>query len=136
MKDPRGPQGERGNDAEARDRSGIPEEWLAPFLLLCLRDGDSYGHRLEERLGELDFFDGTRPGQMYRTLWHMEQEGIVLCDREDGEFRLPQRRYEITEVGEAQLESWANSLVGYQEEVNLFIRLYDQPRPAQRRSRG
>ena len=46
-------------------------DWLVPFLLLALRDRDSYDHKLEKRLDELGF-DGMHPGQIYRTLWHME----------------------------------------------------------------
>jgi DNA-binding PadR family transcriptional regulator len=46
-------------------------DWLVPFLLLALRDRDSYDHQLEKRLDELGF-DGMHPGQIYRTLWHME----------------------------------------------------------------
>ena len=81
-------------------------------LLLCLRDGIQYGHRLEERLGELGF-EEMRAGEMYRILWQMEQEGMVICDREGGGFRLPQRWYELTEAGETYLESCAGSLTRY-----------------------
>src|SRR5919199_3917661 len=100
-----------------------PAGWLVPFLLLVLRDGDSYGHQLEETLDELGF-DGMYPGEIYRTLWHMEQEGRGLCDHEEGKFRLPQRRYLITESGETHLEFWADSLTQCREEIGLFLRAY------------
>ncbi len=103
----------------------MSEEWLAPFLLLFLRDEGSYGHRLEDRLHELGF-DGMSPGDAYRVLWQMEKEGMVLCDREGGGFRLPQRWFELTEPGEAYLESWADSLAQHRDQVELFFLIYDE----------
>jgi DNA-binding PadR family transcriptional regulator len=80
---------------------------------------------LEERLGELGF-DGMRP-EMYQALWQMEWEGMVLCDHEGDGLRLP-GWYEITEAGESYLEFWADSMLRYQEEIDLFFKLYTQRR--------
>lgn len=103
----------------------MSEERLAPFLLLFLRDEGSYSYQLEEKLDELGF-DGMSPGEAYRVLWQMEKEGMVLCDREGGGFRLPQRWFELTEVGKAYLESWAASIAEHREEVDFSFLLYEE----------
>jgi hypothetical protein len=71
--------------------------------------GTSMAHRLKEGLGELRF-EGMRPGEMYRLLWQMEQEGMVLCNREGGGFSVPQRCHALTEGREAYRESYAGLL--------------------------
>ena len=64
----RGPQDGREDGKEARYRVATKEDRVVPRLLLCLRDGNYYGHQLEERLSELGF-EGMRPGEMYHILW-------------------------------------------------------------------
>ncbi len=110
----------------AHGEADVPGDWLVPFLLLCVRDGGSYGHQLEERLDELGF-DGIRP-EMYRALWQIEWEGMVLCDHEGDDFELLQGWYEITEAGESYLEFWADFMVRYQREIDLFLELYTERR--------
>ena len=100
--------------------------WLIPFLLLFLRDGVSYGDELEERLDALGVA-GMRPKEVYQSLREMEWEGLVRCDREDnghGNSGISKWRCEITEVGQAYLEFWANSLSQYRREMDLFFNTY------------
>ena len=90
------PHGGREDGEEASNRVATKEDRLVPRQLLWLRDGNLYGHRLEERLGELRF-EGMRPGEMYRLFWQMEQEGMVFCNREGDGFSVPQRCRALTE---------------------------------------
>jgi DNA-binding PadR family transcriptional regulator len=129
-----GPQDGREDGEEARYSVATKEDRLVPRLLLCLRDGTLYEHQLEKRLGEL-CFEGLPPGEMYRILWQMEQEGLVFCNREGGGFRVPQRWYTLTEVGEAYLESHAGSLMRFGEEKDPFSLVQDEW-PGQGRGRG
>jgi DNA-binding PadR family transcriptional regulator len=124
----------REDGEKARDRATTKEDLLVPRLLLCLRDGNLYSHHLEERLGELGF-EGMRPGEMHRTLWRLEQAGMVFCNREGGGFSVPQRWYALTELREAYLESYAGSHVRYGEEQDPFT-LFQDERPGQGRGRG
>jgi DNA-binding PadR family transcriptional regulator len=71
-------------------------------------------------------FGEIRSQKMYHALWRMERDGIVLCDREGGGYRLPQRCFELTGLGEAYLESLAYSRADPEEEKELFFRLYDE----------
>jgi PadR family transcriptional regulator, regulatory protein PadR len=97
--------------------------WLVPFLLLFLRDGVSYGDELQERLDALDVA-GIRPEEIHQSLREMEWEDLVRCDREDDGHGISEQRYEITEMGQAYLEFWANSLTQYREEMDLFFSTY------------
>ncbi len=100
--------------------------WLIPFLLLFLRDGVFYRDELKERLDALGV-DGIRPEEMHQSLRKMEWEGLVRCYREDdgdGISDTSGLRCEVTEVGLAYLEFWANSLTQYREEMDLFLDTY------------
>lgn len=102
---------------------GMPFAWLVPFLLLGLRERDSYGHELAEEMSDFGL-GATRPGATSRTLRQMEVEGLVASER-DGPDDLPLRRlYSITESGQDHLEVWVDSLARYQEEVDLFMAVY------------
>jgi DNA-binding PadR family transcriptional regulator len=86
--------------------------WTVPFLLLFLRDGVSYGDQLKERLRALGV-GGMRPEEIHKSLREMEWEGLVRCDREDagdGTSGISELRCEVTKVGQAYLEFWADSL--------------------------
>jgi PadR family transcriptional regulator PadR len=98
--------------------------WLVPFLLLLVRERDSYGQDLTRRVADLGF-GATRPGTVYRTLRQIEKEGMVLSERDGIDCRLPRRKYSITEAGEDYLEFWAISLAGYREDMDLFLEVYD-----------
>ena len=129
-----GPQDGREDGEVARDIVATKEDRPVPHRLLCLGDGNLYGHRLEERLGELGF-EGMCLGKMYRILCEMKQEGMLYLSREGGGFGVSQPWYALTEVGEAHLESYAGSLVRYPEEQYTFS-LFQDERPGQGRGRG
>ena len=101
--------------------------WLVPFLLLDLRKNDAYGHELTRRMADAEFH-ATRPRTLYRALRHMEGEGMILCERDRDGGSPSQRRYSIADAGEAYLEFWAESLVRYREEMDLFFEAYTRDR--------
>ena len=124
MGDSRGSRDGQKAPAGAKDGSASrSRNRLVPLLLLFVRDEGSYDSRLQEKLGELGL-DGTGPEEMYRTLWKMEREGMVVCNRDGSGFKIPRRWYEITGAGRTYLESWANSLRGHQGEIDLFLKTY------------
>lgn len=98
--------------------------WLVPFLLLSMRDGEHYGHELLERMGELGF-EGTRPGEIYRTLRLLEGEGLTFSERGKVEYLLSRRRYGLTEDGVAYLEFLAHSLELYRRKAESFLLAYE-----------
>ena len=97
---------------------------LVPFLLLNLRERDSDGPELKQKLADLGF-GATQPRTMYRALRRMEGEGLISSESHglDGPAR-PRRGFSITGSGEAYLELWADALAQYKEEVDLFFSTY------------
>ncbi len=100
-------------------------DWLVPFLLLGLREQACYGDELTRKMSNFGFRDRYLE-EMYRALRQMEEESLIVSERDGFEFALSQRRYSIKEEGRAYLEFWANSLEQYREEIDLFFRLYKE----------
>lgn len=100
------------------------EGWLVPLLLVSMLEGNVYGGEFESRVEALGF-NLSRPGVMYRTLYTMEQEGLIVSDRRENEALLSRWRFEPTEAGEAYLEFWVHSLSQYREDTEQFLRAYE-----------
>lgn len=121
MQDSRGARdGREANEGTKGGATSPSQDSLVPFLLLSMGDEGSYDSQLRERLGELGF-DGTGPEEMYRALWRMEREGMVVCNRDGSGFKIPRRWYEITESGRAYLESLATFRGRHQEDMHLSL---------------
>jgi PadR family transcriptional regulator, regulatory protein PadR len=58
-----------------------PKNWLEPVILVSLREWNSYGYELMERLTQFGF-EAMNPGTMYRTLRPMESNGHVKSEWE------------------------------------------------------
>ncbi len=62
-------------------------DWLVPFLLLGLRERDSYGHELVQRMPALGL-GVTHPRAMHRALRHTEEEGLNRLRKRRGRRRV------------------------------------------------
>ena len=98
-------------------------DWLPPFLLLALREEDLREEELVYEMVALGFV-ASRMETILRALSEMEAKGMVVAEPGGMPFG---RRYEISGVGEAYLEAWANSLAAYRDEVDLLLELQDGP---------
>jgi PadR family transcriptional regulator, regulatory protein PadR len=104
-------------------------EWLGPFLLIGLCDEEGcYGHEPMRKMADLGI-GTTHPRTMYRVLRQMEEEGMLVSEHDGLDLRTSQRRFSITESGEAYLEFWVNSLARYQKAMYLFFRTYHSEKP-------
>jgi PadR family transcriptional regulator, regulatory protein PadR len=120
--------GSRG--AKPREVEVRPRNWAQPVILVLLREWNSYGYEMMERMAEFGL-EATNPGTLYRTLRHMEKNGAVKSAWETSKGGPARRVYSITDVGEAYLDFWVKSLEQYQRNVDAFFRLYTaKPRPA------
>jgi PadR family transcriptional regulator PadR len=109
-----------------------PRNWLVPVILLTLRECTSYGYKLMEQAAAFGFV-AMNPGTLYRTLRHMERDGLCESEWDTTNSGGPARRvYSITDAGEAYLDFWAQSLEQYQRNVELFFRLYTGRSPRRR----
>ncbi len=132
------PDGERenlGGDPRPAGTNGPievrPRTWLVPVILLSLRQWNSYGYKLMEQAAAFGFV-AMNPGTFYRTLRHMERDGLCESEWDTSSGVGPARRvYAITDAGEAYLGFWAKSLEQYQRNMDAFFSLYTG-RPARR----
>jgi PadR family transcriptional regulator PadR len=99
------------------------KNWLVPVLLLMLREWSSYGYELMEKMTAFGLAS-MNPGTFYRTLRQMEKDGMVSSCWDTSEGGPARRVYSITDVGEAYLKYWADSLNQYQRMMDSFFQLY------------
>lgn len=104
-----------------------PPRFLRPFLLLLLRQQESHGYELLERLRGLglDYTD-QEVGYVYRTLRAMEREGLIGSEWDTTGSGPAKRVYTITPQGVAMLEEWAEALERIRESLEVFARLYEE----------
>ena len=100
-----------------------PKNWLVPVMLLTLRNRNSYGYELTERLSAFGV-NTINPGTLYRTLRQMENNGLVRSKWETSKRGAARRVYSITDAGETCLDFWAESLEQCQEEIDAFFQIY------------
>jgi PadR family transcriptional regulator, regulatory protein PadR len=102
-----------------------PRNWLMAMALLILREKSSYGYQLMDRLREEEFgFEQLNPGTMYRTLRHMEEEGLCESEWRTSECGPARRMYSLTQAGEAYLSICAQRCEKYQRVVESFFVSY------------
>ncbi|HZY56565.1 MAG TPA: helix-turn-helix transcriptional regulator [Rubrobacteraceae bacterium] len=119
---------ERGGESRSVEARGTeaccrPRNWLVPVILVTLREWNSYGYELMERLAAFGL-EAMNPGTLYRTLRQMEKEGMVESTWKTSKAGPARRVYSITEAGKDYLDSWAESLKRYQQAIDTFFRMY------------
>ena len=109
-----------------------PRNWLVPVTLLTLRECTSYGYKLIEQTARFGF-ETMNPGTFYRTLRHMEKDGLCESEWDTTTGGGPARRvYTITQAGEAYLGFWAEAFEQYRRNMDAFFSLYTGRPPARR----
>ena len=89
-----------------------PRRWLIPIILVLLKEENSYGYELMDRIEEEFGFERINAGSVYRALRQMEKEELCSSEwdvRHAEEGSPPRRMYAITEEGEAYLEAWSEA---------------------------
>ncbi len=111
-----------------------PRRWLIPVALVLLREENSYGYELMERIEEEFGFEKINAGSVYRALRQMEKQGLCSSEWEvqDEEGGTPRRMYAVTDEGEAYLKAWAEACEKYQRVLDQFARVYGRRRPPPR----
>ena len=113
-----------------------PKKWLMPVALVVLREEDSYGYELMERLQQFGFVE-INPGALYRTLRRMENEGLCKSEWEHPTEGEPANRmYSITDAGEAFLETWVEACEKYREVMDSLSQAYTTTRMPRTSSEG
>lgn len=116
------------SSADGRSVSDLRLRGLVePCLLLLLRQrGASYGYTLSEEVSLLSCCTReVSPSVVYRSLHHLEREGMVSA-RWDASVEGPSRRvYRLTEAGEQRLHQWAEQMRRLRLEIDQFIHTFE-----------
>jgi len=101
-----------------------PRNWLVAVALVTLREKNSHGYELMERLRHFGF-EEINPGTLYRTLRQMEKEGLCDSEWKTSNGGGPACRvYSLTNAGQAHLNSWAQAFERYQRLLDAFSLAY------------
>jgi PadR family transcriptional regulator, regulatory protein PadR len=104
--------------------------FFLPRLLLLLSKKAAHGYELLEALREGDQA-GIDPGNLYRTLRGLEEEGLV-CSTWDTDNPGPARRvYQLTSQGIEQMHAQAAGLYNTRQRLDQFLADYQHCFPYQ-----
>jgi poly-beta-hydroxybutyrate-responsive repressor len=106
--------------------SFAPKTFLQPYMLLILRQWNTHGYEVWERLMQMGFpgFDHNDRATVYRALRQLEREGKVKSVW-DTKTEGPARRvYSLTAAGEEFLKFWASGLDQYRKTLDFFFKMY------------
>ena len=117
------------NESEEAKKSkaaslGTPKNFLIPIMLLHLRDWNSHGYELMEKIMQFGV-ESVDQGNFYRLLRQLEKDALVTSEWDVTSGGPAKRIYSITEAGEQYLEIWAESLSNYQKMLDQFFNLYN-----------
>ena len=101
-----------------------PKNFLIPIMLLHLRDWNSHGYELMEKIMQFGV-ESVDQGNFYRMLRQLEKDALVSSEWDVTSGGPAKRIYSITEAGEQYLEVWAGSLSHYQKMLDQFFNLYN-----------
>jgi PadR family transcriptional regulator, regulatory protein PadR len=108
---------------------GLPRDWLTPYVLLVLKEWETHGYDLMQRLMQMGF-SGFDQSYLYRLLRQLEEQGVIRSVW-DTETKGPARRvYSLTDLGSTMLQSWAGAMNLYRQQLDLFFRMYGMMPPA------
>jgi len=98
---------------------------LEPWLLLFLAREDLHGYELITRLGRADGVPAADPGNVYRTLRRLEEQGAVVSAWDAGGPSGPARRvYTLTTAGRSALAAWVTHISAAHSSLTAFLLRY------------
>lgn len=104
--------------------TGAPKNFLVPIMLLHLREWNSHGYELMEKITQFGI-ESIDQGNFYRLLRQLEKDALVKSEWDTSAGGPAKRIYSLTEAGEKYLDMWAGSLSQYQKMLNQFFHLYN-----------
>jgi PadR family transcriptional regulator PadR len=98
---------------------------LQPFILMALKEKESYGYELIEKIDGFGFHSSPPDvGAIYKNLRNMEKEGWVKSKWDTKGTGPAKRIYRITPQGEEILHGWAITLRKRKASLDQFLSLY------------
>lgn len=105
------------------DLGRMPKNFLASWLLLLMRNGNTHGYQLVQTLTVMGL-GLVDPATVYRTLRQLEEEGMITSTWMPREAGPARRIYTLSDAGEEYLSVWARQLEHYQSVLDRFFELY------------
>ena len=90
---------------------GTPKNFLIPIMLLHLRDLNSHGYELMDKIMQFGV-ESVDQGNFYRLLRQLEKDALVTSEWDITSGGPAKRIYSITDAGEKYLEMWAGHSSG------------------------
>ncbi|MBE0408556.1 MAG: helix-turn-helix transcriptional regulator [Anaerolineales bacterium] len=98
--------------------------FLQPRLLIKLAQKPAHGYELMETLGQHDEI-GPDPGNLYRNLRNLEDEGLVQSSWDTDNPGPARRVYQITDDGLAHLHVLAGEVKDANRKIEAFLSEYE-----------
>ncbi|MBN2411051.1 helix-turn-helix transcriptional regulator [candidate division KSB1 bacterium] len=101
---------------------GRRSRWIEPSILYLLWEKSRHGYDLMNDLPELGFFsEQADPGAIYRTLRHLEDNGLVVSEWDTSGSGPAKRFYTITELGKDNLLRWQETIRLQKNALDAFL---------------
>lgn len=111
-----------------RGLDSAPRRLLVPSLLLLLAEKPSHGYAILNRLADMNVISPDTPmAIVYRSLKHMEMEGLTVSEHAEGTGRGPAKKvYSLTDEGWEALDLWSKKLVSMGSIIDDFSKRYQK----------
>jgi poly-beta-hydroxybutyrate-responsive repressor len=100
-----------------------PRNFVEPCLLLLLEEEPTHGYQLVEQLKQLGIVE-TDSSAVYRSLRHLESQGLVRSAWYASNSEPARRIYRVTPSGVAALHDHARAIRVTRDAVNAFLVRY------------
>ncbi len=110
-------------------RRALLRGFVQPHLLFQLSREPAHGYELLETLESIGDVASADPGNLYRILRKLEEEGLVHSGWDTSGTGPARRVYEITEKGVEHLDAWVVNLRKTRLQLDRFLAAYDEHVP-------
>jgi PadR family transcriptional regulator, regulatory protein PadR len=118
-----------------RCRGGLLRGFIQPQLLLQLAKQPAHGYELMETLSQSGDLASADPGNLYRLLRSLEDEGLVHSNWDTSGVGPARRVYELTEEGHEYLDTWVVNLRETRRKLDDFLADYENQFSTERNSK-
>jgi len=122
----------KGSAGGCHCRGGLLRGFIQPRLLLQLAKQPAHGYELMETLNQAGDLASSDPGNLYRELRGLEEEGLVRSNWDTSGAGPARRVYKLTEEGIEYLDAWVVNLRDTRRKLDDFLADYKKQFPIER----
>jgi len=117
-------------------RGGLLRGFIQPQILLNLAKQPTHGYELMEMLGQMGDLASADPGNLYRILRSLEDEGVVRSNWDTTGVGPARRVYELTKEGLEYLDTWVINLRDTRQKLDNFLADYENQFSTERENKN